>query len=220
MCNLYSQTKPLDAIRDLFELDAQPATNAPPLPAIFPGHDAPVVLLDGGARVLRTMSWGFVLPQRSKKTGKEIAPRRVTNARDDKVLSSRFWRESLDARRRLAPASSFCEPSGAPAVWTWFALTGDEPRPLFTFAGLWRRWRGKLKGEDVDLETYAILTTTPNEPIGPVRQDRMPVILDPADYEAWLEGPTDEAFALAKPFPAERMRIVKSGAEKEDGEQS
>ena len=56
------------------------------------------------------MSWGFVLLQDGK------APRRVTNVRDDKILTSRFWTPSFQQRRCLVPASSYCEPdSGKPA---------------------------------------------------------------------------------------------------------
>lgn len=51
------------------------------------------------------MSWGFVLLQHGK------LPRRVTNVRDDKFLTSKFWRPSFDARRCLVPASSYCEPN-------------------------------------------------------------------------------------------------------------
>jgi putative SOS response-associated peptidase YedK len=81
------------------------------------------------------LSWGFVLPQNGK------APRRVTNVRDDKVLTSRFWQDSFEKRRCLVPASSFCEPNGdvKPATWHWFALKGEEPRPLYAFPGIWRR---------------------------------------------------------------------------------
>ena len=39
----------------------------------------------------------------------------------------------------------------------------------------------------------------------------MPVILDPADYDAWLNGSEDEAQALIRPFPAERMHVVREG---------
>jgi hypothetical protein len=62
-----------------------------------------------------------VLPQPGK------APRRVTNVRDDKAMTG-FWRESLEKRRCLVPASAFCEPDGhvKPATWNWFALKGDE----------------------------------------------------------------------------------------------
>ena len=39
-----------------------------------------------------------------------------------------------------------------PATWDWFALNGDEHRPLFAFPGVWTRYRGPLKkeGENVD----------------------------------------------------------------------
>jgi hypothetical protein len=36
----------------------------------------------------------------------------VTNVRDDKILTSSFWRPSFEQRRYLVPASSYCEPKG------------------------------------------------------------------------------------------------------------
>jgi len=93
------------------------------------------------------------------------APRRVTNVREDKILTSKFWRGSFDARRCLVPASSFCEPNSKvkPATWHWFALTCDEPRPAFAFPGIWRSYCGPVKkdGPNVQLEVFAFLTTTP-----------------------------------------------------------
>ena len=75
------------------------------------------------------------------------------NVRDDKILTSKFWRPSFEQRRCLVPASLYCEPKGVkPATWHWFALNGDEHRPLFE--GMWTRYRGALKkdGEHVDQE--------------------------------------------------------------------
>jgi putative SOS response-associated peptidase YedK len=94
---------------------------------------------DGDSELIN-MNWGFVLPQPGK------APRRVTNVRDDEAMTG-FWRESMEKRRCLVPASAFCEPDGnvKPATWKWFALKGDDPRLLFAFAGLWRRHRGPVK---------------------------------------------------------------------------
>jgi putative SOS response-associated peptidase YedK len=47
--------------------------------------------------------------------------------------------------------------------------------------------------------------------------DRMPVLLtEPADFETWLTGGPEAAYNLVRTFPAERMRIVQSGAEKQD----
>lgn len=122
MCNLYSMTRNVGAIRRLLRI---PHNRAPasmePLAAIFPSHMAPVVRrTEDGERELSMLSWGFVLLQNGK------APRRVTNVRDDKVLTSRFWRDSFEQCRCLVPASSFCEPNdgrqpGTPATWHWFA---------------------------------------------------------------------------------------------------
>ncbi len=36
-------------------------------------------------------------------------------------------------------------------------------------------------------------------------------MLTGADLDTWLDGDSKHALALAKPFPAERMRIVLSG---------
>lgn len=76
---------------------------------------------------------------------------------------------------------------------------------LFAFAGLWDRWRD-ASGKTV--ETCSILTTTPNAVTSAVH-DRMPVILDPDDYDLWLDpGMTNVAAApdLLKPYDARFMR--------------
>jgi putative SOS response-associated peptidase YedK len=216
VCNLYSLTKARDAIARLFAVPHNRATAYEPLPAIFPGHAAPVVRVGAdGSRELVMMSWGFVLPQAGK------APRRVTNMRDDKARRSSFWRESFDARRCLVPATSFAEPHDGrtPATWHWFALRGEEPRPPFAFAGVWRSWRGQIKkdGPTVELDTYAFMTTEPNALTASINHERSPVVL--ADAEAqrlWLEGAPDEAFAVAAPFDATRLTIVREGAAKTD----
>ncbi|MEM6497938.1 MAG: SOS response-associated peptidase family protein, partial [Pseudomonadota bacterium] len=155
---------------------------------------------------------GFVLPQKDK------AAKRVTNARDDKVQGSAFWRSSLEERRCLVPVTTFSEPKGrSPAVWHWFGL--NEARTPFAFAGIWRSFKGRLKadGDMVELQTYAFLTTTPNSIVRPVHPSRMPVMLSSADeMDVWLEGSTEEAFALARPFADDGMAIVQAGWSKED----
>lgn len=106
-----------------------------------------------------------------------------------------------------------------PATWNWFALLGDDPRPLFAFPGIWRRYNGPLKkkGANVDIELFAFLTTTPNDVVAKVNHERMPVLLDREEqFETWLKGSSKEAFALARQYPAANMRLVQSGLDKED----
>ena len=216
MCNLFANTMPQDAMRSLFEVEPSHDRlgNAAPLPAIFPRGDAPVVRTgQGGARELAPMHWGFVIPQTSKRTGKPIQPKAVTNARDDKLMASPFWRENLAERRCLIPATSFSEAKGrGPAITHWFAVLGrdEEPAP-FAFAGLWRRWRGLYRDEPREMDVFSLVTTTPNELVRPVHPDRMPAILAPGDHAAWLEAPPADALALIRPFPAERMAVIGRG---------
>lgn len=216
MCNLYSMTKVPEAVRRLFRVSSNRAAAVAPRDAIFPGHSAAAVRkADDGERELAELSWGFVLPQPGK------APRRVTNTRDDKVQSS-FWRDSVRLRRCLVPASSFCEPNGdvKPATWNWFALnSGDEPRPLFAFAGIWRTHQGPIKkdGPSVTLDVFSFMTTTPNALVATVNHERMPVLLATEDeHDVWLNGSVEEALSLVKPFPPDRMRMVQSGYDKRD----
>lgn len=216
MCNLYSMTKDKGALRGLFGIPDNRAAAVEPKSAIFPRYQAPVVRMAAdGERELTNMSWGFMLLQDGR------APRPVTNVRDDKLRTSGFWRSSFEQRRCLVPASSFCEPNGdvKPATWHWFAIAGDDPRPLFAFPGIWRRYTGPVKkdGPNVDIETYAFLTTTLNPLVATINHERMPVLLTrEEEFETWLRGSADEAFALAREYPPGQMRIVREGFDKED----
>lgn len=209
-------TRNVEAIRRLFGVAHNRARSIEPLASIFPGHMAPVVRVStGGERELVSLSWGFVLPQ------KDRAPKRVTNVRDDTITTSAFWRESFAERRCIVPASSFCEPNGevSPATWNWFALHGDEPRPLFAFPGIWRRHKGPIRkgGDSVEVDVFAFMTTVPNGLVATVNHERMPVILtDEAEFATWLTGTTADALGLVRSYPAERMRQVKTGYEKAD----
>ena len=165
-----------------------------------------------GTRWLQTAHWGFVMPQISKKTGRSIQPKAVNNACDDKLRTSAFWRNSFEERRCLIPATSFCEAKGHnPATYVWFGVKGEGARPPFAFAGVWRAYEGNYGGgEEREMITSSMVTSTPNGLVRDTHPDRMLVILDPGDYDQWLTGTPDEAFALLKPFPADRMVIHQS----------
>lgn len=216
MCNLYSLNKKRDAVAGFFRVSHNRAVAFEASTAIFPRHMAPVVRgSPDGEREIVMMSWGFMLVQNGR------APRPVTNVRDDKILTSRFWKSSFEERRCLVPATSFCEPNGdvKPATWHWFSLKGSEARPLFAFPGIWRQYQGPVKkdGPKVEIETYAFLTTTPNSLVATVNHERMPVLLTrEEEFDVWLRASLDEAIALAREHPAERMRIVQEGFFKED----
>ena len=78
-------------------------------------------------------------------------------------------------------------------------------QPMFAFAGLWDAWYDKAV--DVWLQSFTIITTTPNELTGQVHT-RMPVILHEGDYDEWLlrEGPSPSH--LLQPIPAAEMEMT------------
>jgi putative SOS response-associated peptidase YedK len=216
MCNLYSLTPKEDDVGRFFRVSHNRRAAFKPVNAIFPRRVAPVVRQsEDGEREIVLMSWGFL------RLVKEKAPKPVTNVRDDQIKTNPFWRESFQKRRCLVPASAFCEPNGdvKPATWHWFALRGEGDRPLFAFPGIWRRYRGPVKkdGPNVDIETYSFLTTTPNPLVATINHERMPVLLTrEEEFHTWLAGSSDEAFALAREYAPDQMRMVQEGFDKED----
>ncbi len=147
MCNLYSIRTSRAALARRFMLSDNRMAAFDPLPAIFPGHMAPIIKQSAdGERELVMRSWGFVLLRDG------YAPKRVTNTRDDKV-QTKFWKDSFENRRCLVPATAFCEPDeGKPAKCvkqhsTWTPriasrgnVTGGSPggSVLMEWRGCWR----------------------------------------------------------------------------------
>lgn len=215
MCNLYSQTKDRMTVMMRFRLKENRTAWFEPKDAIFPGNEAPVVrVAEDGERQLEVMNWGFV------RLPKGAAPGRVGNVRNDTITTNPFWTSSFRERRCLVPVSSYCEPVGLkPATWFWHALNGDDARPLFAFPGIWRNYKGPIRknGDVVEQRVFAFLTCSPNGMPTAQHHDRMPVLLDREEqWETWLHGTDQEALALAKPYPAEAMRIVQQGSERKD----
>ena len=73
----------------------------------------------------------------------------------------------------------------------------------FGLAGLWENWKDPVSGEWV--RTFCVLTTNSNELVARIH-DRMPVILDPADYDRWL-GDEPDPRELLRTYPAEPMHM-------------
>lgn len=199
MCNRFRQVKTRENLSRIF--DARPiADPAEPRTDIFPKYSAWIVRRDAGERVLDYMPWGIPLSMRGSK-GQPLAPKPITNVRN---LTSSFWKSTL-ARpewRCLVPFTSFAEPKrgkdeeGRPANW-WFSLPASE---VAAFAGIWRpsEWRN----------VFSFLTCEPNPLVAPLHPKAMPVILDPADYDGWLDGTYDDACSLAVPFPSQLMAVT------------
>jgi len=131
MCNLYRLTKGIAEVARLF--DAQPQTGANFADEIYPGYPGLVI----AAGQVGTMTWGFPLVLKSKKTGEPLKPKPVNNAREDK-LNTPFWRDSFVRRRCLIPVTAWAEAEGPKGSMTrtWHALDGHD---VFAVAGVWRK---------------------------------------------------------------------------------
>ncbi len=163
---------------------------------VSPGEQIPVIT-DALNPVLRTMRWGLV-PYWAKDPAIGY---KTINARAETVAEKPSFRAAFARRRCLIPASGFYEwlQAGARKQPYKFTLTDHK---MFAFAGLWEHWQDQHGNE---LTTCAIITTTPNEVVGPIH-DRMPVILDKDSRRAWLEDrPLPELQSLLKAYPAEKM---------------
>jgi len=75
MCNLYSMTGSIEAMRKLFSKFDAPDTNLAPLPGIFPDYLAPIIRNQGdGVTALTMTRWG--MPS-SKKALLDAATKRA-----------------------------------------------------------------------------------------------------------------------------------------------
>ncbi len=145
------------------------------------------------------LKWGLI-PHWAR--GSEFGARTI-NARAETAARKPAFRDSFRLRRCLVPASAFYEwkklPGGKQPYL--FRLEGSQP---FAFAGLWDRWVGS--GGEV-AESCAIVTTRPNSLTRQVH-DRMPVIVDPRDYDTWLDPGLrnpQHLGGILGPYPASRM---------------
>jgi putative SOS response-associated peptidase YedK len=115
---------------------------------------------------------------------------RLINARAEGIADKPAFRAAFKRRRCLIAADGFYEWHAHPGAKAKtpkqpFHIHRPERRPL-AFAGLWEQWN---KGE-TPVESCTIITTTANDVMKPLH-DRMPVILDPRDFELWL-NPTPQ----------------------------
>jgi putative SOS response-associated peptidase YedK len=201
MCSRYNLTSPPEAVRAYFGYADTP--NFPARYNIAPTQGIPVVLLDeAGARRFRLMRWGL-LPGFVKDPKKFPT---LINARSEEVLAKPSFRHAVRRRRCLIPADGFYEWTGPKGKRRPFHLMPHPPR-LIAFAGLYERWQDPQGGE---LDTVTILTCAANRTVAALH-DRMPVILDPEQYEDWLDAKrvsAEEALAMIGPAADDLFEAV------------
>lgn len=201
MCSRYNLTSPHEAVRRHFathnELVFPPRYNiAPTQPVAIVRHD------HAHRRELVLVRWGLI-PAWSKDPSK-YGP--LINARAETAGEKASFRGPMRHRRCLVPADGFYEWIGAAGAKRPHLLRPRVPGPI-ALAGLWDHWLG---ADGSEIETMAILTVPANAVAARVH-DRMPAILLPEHYEAWLDtrsGRSDEAATLLRPAADDLLEIV------------
>ncbi len=188
----------LDLKIDFDEIDDyRPRWNAAPTSKL------PVVVAGNGGRTLTLMRWGLVPPWATDiKIGYSTFNARAEGI-DRRPAFRAAWRTG---RRCLVIADGYYEWRDADKQPFAVALGNRGP---MTFAGLWDCWRAP---DGATLKSFAIITTAANELLAPLH-DRMPVLLAPDRWAAWLgehrlgeTAATDaELKAMLKPYPGGAM---------------
>jgi putative SOS response-associated peptidase YedK len=198
MCGRYLLISPVEAMRRFFDVGG--LLNLPPRYNIAPTQDAPVLRLDKeGNRELIQMRWGLVPSWAKDLSGGA----RCINARAESVAAKSTFRDAFLRRRCLIPADGFFEWEKKDKVrQPWWI--GPAEGGLMAMAGVWERWRNPEGGV---VRTYAVITTNANELVSPLH-DRMPVVVPPDEFAAWLNPDTslERLNGIMRPYPSERMR--------------
>ncbi|MCD6307608.1 MAG: SOS response-associated peptidase [Candidatus Latescibacteria bacterium] len=199
MCGRFALGPPAKSLAEHYRLDVIPDIG--PRYNIAPTQDVATICRTSPAEglALKMRRWGLV-PSWAKdmKIGSKLI-----NARSETVADKPAFRAALRRRRCLIPASGFFE---------WKRRDGSKQPYYFTlkdggimsFASLWECWK---EGGGRVVESCTILTTGANGLMEPIHS-RMPVIVDPSDYNLWLNPAITDAGhlqPLLAPYPAEKM---------------
>lgn len=194
MCGRFAQPRSADELARLF--GARPVTDlAGERFNVAPTDPVAAVVEHHGERQLDVFRWGLV-PAYAPDP-REGA--RMINARAETIESSPVYRTAFRRWRCIIPADAFYEWRRRPAADSAasrrraasdpFAIHRRDGAPL-ALAGLWAVWRNPETAER--LFSCTIVTTAANDLLAPLHA-RMPVILDPNDWSAWLAETTDLA---------------------------
>lgn len=195
MCGRYAVTADpatlateLDAVDETGDDEIGPDYNIAPttsVPVVVARHDrddsrTPV------KRRIRRMRWGLV-PAFAEEIGRG-AP--LFNARSESVAVKPSFAQSLRRRRCLVPMDGWYEwqvepaPDGKTRKVPYFMSRADGARILM--AGLWSVWHDPRVPDSAPLWSTTVLTAESTAQLSNLHH-RMPLILPPDRWDAWLD---------------------------------
>jgi putative SOS response-associated peptidase YedK len=201
MCGRFAQPRSSDELARIFRA-REVAELAGERFNVAPTDEVAAVVEHHGDRQLDVFRWGLV-PVYSE-TPRQAA--RLINARAETVETSPAYRASFRRWRCLVPADAFYEWRRPTVVGVErprrgrtepFAVRRRDGEPL-ALAGLWAVWREPATA--ARLYTCTIVTTVANDALAPIHP-RMPVLIEPDDWDRWLDEttPVEELRGLLRP---------------------
>lgn len=144
----------------------------------------------------------------------EKLARSTYNARSETVTAKPAFRDAWRrAQHCIVPADAFYEPDWRSGRHVPTRISRADGKPL-GIAGLWSWWRPP-GGEAV--HSFTMLTINADaHPVmcryhRPGEEKRMIVLLDEADYDAWLDAPPEHSMEFMRQCPPERLVAVPEG---------
>jgi putative SOS response-associated peptidase YedK len=125
---------------------------------------------------------------------RQLVGNRMINARAESVAEKPAYKWSFKKKRCLIPTDGFYEWKKEGKSKQPYLIHRQDGKP-FAFAGLWSTWVDREHGSTTPVETFTILTSDANDLMRPLH-DRMPVIIDPENFDLWLDPKMEDAEKL------------------------
>ncbi|MBS1712521.1 MAG: SOS response-associated peptidase [Armatimonadetes bacterium] len=161
----------------LGQFDAELLPEFPGSTNVAPTDYSLVVRIADRKRRMWPMKWGLI-PSWAKDDSSAV---KCINARAETVAEKPSFRGAVKYRRCLIPADGFYEWQGVKGYkQPYFIHRADGE--MMAMAGIWEEW----EGPQGTVETFSVLTTDANREMSDIHT-RMPVILEPRDFDRWLD---------------------------------
>lgn len=204
MCGRFVSASPPAELARYFGVEQTTEAALEPSYNVAPTRDVYVVVETGGVRRLEAFHWGLIpFWAKDRKVGQ-----RMINARADGLAEKGAYKQAFRKRRCIVPVDGFYEwrKTGGRKQPVYIARRDAEPLAL---AGLWELWKPKATAEDEStwVRSCTIVTGEPNDLVAAIH-DRMPVVLAPSTWSAWLDRDNDDLDALGQllvPAPSDLL---------------
>jgi len=183
MCGRFTQHYSWSELHELYGLVGA-ARNLQPHYNIAPTDTIEAVTVGPAGPLLVPMRWGLI-PAWWKKSAKEVPS--TFNARAEPVAEKPMFRAAFARHRCIVPASGYYEWKATPSGKQPYFISAADGGVL-SIAGIWDRWKDPASGAGGAGVTSCTLIVTAANAFSRAIHDRMPVLLDRADLDAWLGG--------------------------------